>query len=517
MYLHAVRQFFNRHLEVIFYTVGSALVAIWTLLRFFSERTIFDLVGQQLLTHQWLHGNIEGAQLGVTHYIPKMLLLYTPLDALPGSPRLHLVLLTIFINIATFIGIGILLKKLLIEFTVDTQRVHIALLWLATVVGSVFWIHFANSRNLEVLGGMLFLLLGIRLLKAPTKDSSLLLMIFAGVLFFADSLQVYMTTLPLLCYAAYNTWRDRRAWQAAATLSAIVVGGLVFSKLLFILVAHVFSITFLQPDNTSLSLSVTDVSHTIKAYVHLYAGGADAGRIREILNIIFICGMFTLFIYGVIRKRINSQLAVLSGFIIIIDSAIYFVSGQANQPTTERYLIMTLPALLLVVASASALVTKHQSKSILYTCVMFLFAFNFLSLSKVLADNWNTAFPKDNHLMSVVRYERAHSQSVTYASMDTAIPADYLSNASLLPLTCVEGHVYKNNTFFDKAAFKKNEVQARQNVAIIFDGAQITNTPHVCTIDSTIKQLGLPLQLDHTDDGSIVAMYPQAIIHELRY
>src|SRR6185369_6875611 len=93
--------------RLVVYTVGAGVVAIWTWLRFFTQRTVFDLVSQQVIVQQWLHGTLSPVHMGQTAYVPKMLLLYIPLDALPGSPRLKLLMLTVLINIATFVLLGL--------------------------------------------------------------------------------------------------------------------------------------------------------------------------------------------------------------------------------------------------------------------------------------------------------------------------------------------------------------------------------------------------------------------------
>ena len=92
--------------------LGSLIVSAWTMLRFFVKPSTFDLVGQQLLTRQWLSGLHAGSTVGPTNYILKMIFLYSPLQWTPGSPRLKLVLLTIILNIVTFVLLVLILEKL---------------------------------------------------------------------------------------------------------------------------------------------------------------------------------------------------------------------------------------------------------------------------------------------------------------------------------------------------------------------------------------------------------------------
>src|SRR5581483_9200512 len=150
------KMFLSSHF-ITFY-IGSIFVTIWTLLRFFTQQSVFDLVSQQIIVHQWLHGSLSVAHVGQTAYIPKMLLIYIPLDVLPVPPRLKLIICTIVINITTFVLIAVLLKKILQAFKVKvTNSLDIGLIWISMIAGSVFWIGIINSRNIEVAGGLLLI------------------------------------------------------------------------------------------------------------------------------------------------------------------------------------------------------------------------------------------------------------------------------------------------------------------------------------------------------------------------
>src|ERR1039458_873942 len=83
------------HFQAFSLILGSIIVSIWTMILFFAKPTTFDLIGQQLLSHQWITGFHNGATLGPTNYILKIIFLYIPLNYLPGSPRLKLILMTL--------------------------------------------------------------------------------------------------------------------------------------------------------------------------------------------------------------------------------------------------------------------------------------------------------------------------------------------------------------------------------------------------------------------------------------
>ena len=122
------------------YGLTCIFVIIWTLLWFLKRPAIYDLVTQQLVAREWVHGNFNPIVLGKTHYLFKTIFMYMPLEILPGSPKLKLILLTLVINILTFTLIAILVKKILLEFRINSDNVSLAMLWLSLIAGSVFWI-----------------------------------------------------------------------------------------------------------------------------------------------------------------------------------------------------------------------------------------------------------------------------------------------------------------------------------------------------------------------------------------
>lgn len=503
-----LKLFVANHARLLAYLGSSLLVSMWTLLRFFTRPTIFDLVGQQVLAGQWLHGFFGGANIGVTNYIPKMLLFYMPLDALPGSPRLKLILLTLVINVATIVLLGVLLEKILREFKIRPNYVFYgALLWLAAIAGSVFWIHFTNSRNLEVVGGVFLLYLGIRYLYRPSWKLLCCLATFGSLLFFADTLQFYMTAMPLLAYAFLTTWRSKGTLKRAGLLSGAMFAGFAVSKLAFALAAQLFSVTFLVAGGGLGVPSAEAAFSTLHALAQLFSGGDDTGKLRMALNLLFIAGASALFLYSVWRRSVSRRLALLVGLVFATNCAVYLLSGQAGQGDTARYLIMTAPAAILAIGALGAGL-KKQEKTPVTKILLILVALNALALGVSLAGNWNTAFPKDTHLASVSRYLAHNPWGRAYASMDTALPLTYLGDRNApLPLSCTADGLIKNRTFYDQAAFSRKEEWSGTVVAIILDGNAITNTPHTCSIDTITSQLGQPASSESTDDGSLVLRY----------
>ena len=111
--------------------------------------------------------------------------------------------MTLLINILTFILVTIILEKIWKEFYPKvTSKFYLAILWLATLSGSIYWIELANSRNFEVAGGLLLTYWIIKLRKQINYRSLVLIAVFGAILFFADPLQLYMAALPATLFVS---------------------------------------------------------------------------------------------------------------------------------------------------------------------------------------------------------------------------------------------------------------------------------------------------------------------------
>jgi hypothetical protein len=500
------------------YVLGGSVVSVWTLLRFFTQRTIFDLVSQQVVVHQWLHGTVSTAQMGQTAYVPKMLLLYAPLDVLPGSPRFKLIVVTLAINIATFVFIGLLLERLLRHYGVRIGWVfYTVLLWLSVLAGSMFWIEFANSRNLEVAGGVLLLLLGVRCLDQPSRRRAAGFAAFGGVLFFGDPLQVYMTGLPLMIYAGSLTVMRKIDRRRVAVLGGLLIAAWVVSQVLFAAAGSWLHLTFtgtgaVAAPHLSATWLEQSVIGTAKAAFSLLAGANDAGRLRELANLGLLALGTVAVIYTAVHRWLPRKLLLLTGCVCVADTVVYMASGQAGQgAATSRYLIMLMPVLALVFSAVR--LPKAALKPAAATAGATLLL-NVVALAGALGTHWNTAFPADEHVVSAYRYIRQHPGTHVYASVDTAMAALYLDNlpaGKALPVGCLSGRLVQTHYSMDQV-FAASAVDARATAAIVFDATTINNTPSVCTPASVQAQFGAPAAVDRLDDGSVVLRYPQAAV-----
>lgn len=518
MQLEHVGQWAAARQRLLVYSLGSGLVTIWTLLRFFTQQTIFDLVSQQVVVHQWLQGVVTPAHMGQTAYVLKMLLLYVPLDLLPGSPRLKLILITIAINVATFVLLGLVAEKILQEFGIRTRQMfYAALLWVAVIAGSVFWIEFANSRNLEVVGGMYWVYLCLRYLRKPNVALAIGMVAFGGVLFFEDPLQLYMIATPMLLYAGIVAARKRQYRRAGTALLGITTGAYLLARLLFIVAGQVLKLSFTDTGQASAPpLSLAWLAHSLvglaQASVSLFSGAADAGHFRMITNISILAVILTAVVYTFVRQLVPQRLILLGACVTIVDALVYIASGQAVQgAATSRYLIMLAPILILTTAAVP--IPRRWRLPIGATAAV-LMAFNMAVLSMSLGTHWNTSFPRDAHLESVYRYLRSHPTPYAYASIDTSMPVLYFHTVpaeQLLPIGCLAGRAVQTH-FSMNTTFRESPGSPGAPAAIILDGSTIANAPNVCTAATLAKQFGPPSAVQRTDDGSLVMLYTQSQI-----
>ena len=506
----------NHGLAIIF---GCLSVFAWTLIRFFNRGPNFDQVGQQVLAHQWLHGLHSGSVIGPTNYVLKMLLLYMPLDSVPLSAQLKLVLMTLLVNIATFVLLVYILRRLWLEFYPNLKgSFYLPLVYLSLISGSVYWISFSNSRNLEVASGVFLIYLYIRTQTRPSRLSYAGLIILGGLIFFADPLQIYMTMLPVILFVGIR-WvlqRDQQQLVVLIRLIGCAVISILLARFLTKTVEVIWNVSFIST-NRSVSFSLSSLKLTIEQMARLYAGGFEGGRIREALDLLIVAGGTVGAGYYAWRKPKARWLLSLGAIVWIVDLGVYIISGQAQQTDTNRYLIMTVPMFILALAVILYYLPSTKTRM---SIVVFIVLFNSLTLAGGFAKAWDPHFSYNNHDRAVISYFKAHKYSYGYASIGTAVSSDYLSNwrVNLLPLGCDPDYTLKKTTlFFDKAGFEVAKGSSPESlVPIVLDGKDIQINSSVCGIGQIERQLGASQKTDHLNDGSTVLIYKAARLQNLR-
>ena len=446
--------------------IGSIIVTLWTIFRFATKSINFDLVGQQLLSRQWLDGNLEGSVTAPTNYILKMATLYMPSDILAIDPKLFLMLSTICINIATFAGLYFILKLILKYFSVKPGAFfNVSMLWLAMVAGSVFWIQFTNSRNLELVAGLFVIYLGLLIYRKVTPLKCTAFTILAGLTYFADPMQLMVTSVILVTFILADSLflqKDKASHGKSLLIIFLVAVGYVLSLGLVHFVKHITNVEFFTVSSLSQSLAVfsnlpTAAIETGKNILRLTAGTNEMGVWRQVLSLLLVLVLSGLAAYSLIWKKSYRKYASLTLFIsiaLIVPIGVYVASGQPLfQVDTSRYVIVLAPALVLLfsVLDMHLLPSVLRQATLIGACAIVTIGAGSLLLSTV------NAAPKgllaSDSIEARYLYLQENSYTYGYASMDTSIPAMYLFGKNkeevLLPLSCDASGLRKATLFFD--------------------------------------------------------------------
>jgi|GEM_PF-1546279 len=505
--------------------LGLAVVSEWTLFRFFIKKFNYDLVGQQVLTTQIISGFHQNSLLGTTNYIYKMIFIYGPFSLLSINPILKLEIITLAINAFTFICIILLLKKIYEHFIkISTKLDKTLLLFFSSISGSVYWIEYANSRNIEVVMGLVLLYLVISITKDWNINKVILIFVFSSILFFSDPLQIVMSLLPAMIYYLFkNIRKSNFISRKSLILYASILLGYVFSKIALLLSNKILGIKIIPltaHDNgygPFMSI-IKGFIPGLKQFGRLYVGGHEYGFIIEALNLSLLLWSLLMVVYFAIKKKINIDLISLILIFFSTDFLFYISSGQSMQRQTSRYLIMTVPLFILLLMHLTNI--KSRLSIALKYFILFITLINIFKLCDLYLGSIKTRYSSNSQINSAIEYVKT-PYMVSLASMDTAIPADYLTNGKLklLPLNCVSGSkLIGVNLFFDKEYYINSLKNSQEEIPIIFDGANISSYPIICDIKSAEIIFGNPIRTETTSNGSIVLIYSKnTILNKLSF
>lgn len=510
LHLQYLQHYIKIHSDFITLIFGSLIICSWTLLRFYTQPLTFDMVGQQVLASQWLNGNTSHSYIGITNYLYKMITIYMPLEIMHINPLLGLIISTLLINVLTFVLLFILLKKILIEFEVKPTIIYnYAMLWVAAISPSVFWIQHSNSRNLEVVGGVFLILLWLRFMQNPLKKYLFGFTLLSTLLFFADTLQFYMIAIPLIIFSTILSVKDKVKPIRLLILLSSTLMGYMLSRILLTTMSGLFHTTIISSTSNKILFSFNNALYSFlstgKSLAFLFSGYLGNNYLVAI-NLVFIFLMFLLFVVAVYRKLIAPRLSLFVFVFITENILVYIISNQSNNPANFRYLIMIAPIIVVVITSLNRLSKLNKIVANITLVVVFS---NIFGLCLAL-QNHSQITNAWQHFSSVNGYISSHPNYTFYASMDTSLPLNFLStntkNNMPLPLACENGILSKSYLFFDRNIFKANDDQSK-NIAILLDKNSINNFPNTCNISDVIKQLGNPEKTDITNDQSKVLIY----------
>ena len=511
----------KKHYFLIVITLGSLLIAFWTLIRFWSSKTIFDLIGQQVLAQSLLKDGVMDGTVGATHYILKLFLVYIPFARSHIDPRLGLVLMTLLINITSFVLMAFALRSIARSFGVFRKEMFaIALIWFASLAGSILWIEFANSRNIEIAAGLWLVAIGLKILNNPRLSLGISFVMISTVTFFMDPLQVYMTALPLLVFGTIsslitlNKHRDIRPLKRAGVLALILAFSYFAAKLLLVAVESKTGLRVIDGQSSILGItSVHQLIYGIKglmtANIRVFSGYvADGGRLRQAVALAGVLLTAAAWILLAIKKKIPSTFAVFIVVFLITIESIYLFSGQSLNGDTSRYLVMSAPIFVLLIGS---LPIEARTGRIVAAGLAITLVCNVVAISGLFVVASRDTYIKDGPLSQVESVVAENKDTRFYGSMDTALPTMYYyPNAEVLPLSCSGNGLSRAETFYPKSSFEKYQSQVTKFRAVILDnGKVITNYPFTCSEESIVKQLGAPLRQTEIADGFTVLYYPQ--------
>ena len=484
--------------------IGTMAVCLWTVLRHITNGVNFDVVGQIGLADQWTRGLHSGAQLGVTNYVWKMPL-YVIVNALDFiSPMNRLLLLALICNVMTFLLLFVLFEKILKLYAVkDRTWLYLGMLWLASITGSVFWADYANSRNLETVGGVLFLYLGLRFLKYRQARTALLLTLTGSMVFFADSLELYVFGVGICTYLFVH-WLLLRTRENALNLCSVVgLTGLAFigSKLLSLALARLLSVQYLSVPHQPINLDASTLTATAHGLLNstLDVLGANfikrpyaANTFREIVGFITLLALVVVFARN--WSRIRAKTAVQVGLmVLVINYAVYVASGQVLVWATSRYLILIPLVLVLIIAiSGDAFTRKFERRT-----QISLFALSLISIFMLvggLVTQWPVAHSKDKHIYTTLAFLQSNGFKYALSSREVGVTTTYFAEGQsmVLPMLCTDDHrLIATDLFYDRAPFERLQNQTAP-IAIIVPEAGITAGRRSCSTADVLAQFGNP-------------------------
>ncbi|HET7320036.1 MAG TPA: hypothetical protein VFI84_00445 [Candidatus Saccharimonadales bacterium] len=501
--------------------VSLLVVAIWTVIRHWTNGVNFDVVGQVGLADQWAHGIHSGAQLGPTNYLLKMPV-YVVVNGLGFlSPHAKLLVLALAFNLATFALLYILFRKILGLYGADTRGwLMLGFVWLASISGSVFWLDYANSRNLETAGGIAFLYVVLKLVKKPALYTSIWLCLLGVIVFFADPLQVYVTALPISFYVLVVLAVQRRRFAAIIAGYVIGASGIAFvlSKLLFIATSSLLHITYLAVPSPLPSLSWHTVAastqsvyvNTLKVFdAYFYKPPLGPNAIRELLNALILAGLLWLAIKLIINWRNTTPLQRLLLLAIAIDYAVFVASGQALQWETARYLVM-VPLFTILLAASCAEGLIGMKRSAVQPLVITAIAISCLLLAGALVVSLPKRYQKDSFITATVAYMQSGNYAYSLSSREVGIPASYFGfgKTTVLPLLCQSDHsLHASTLFYDQAAFSGLQHYVGE-VPVILQPQGIKYGNTFCTKADVLAQFGPPTREEMVPGVGIAEIYP---------
>jgi len=504
---------------------GSLIVILWTVLRHITNGVNFDIVGQIGLADQWARGQSGGAQVGSTNYLLKMPFYWIVNHLGILSPHAKLLVLALLFNLLTWLLLFVLFVKILELLDVQARSwLYLSLVWLATISGRTYWLDYANSRNLETVGGILFLYLSIKFMKSRSRRDAGWLVLVGSVVFFADPLQFFVIATPVCLYAA-GDWlvrRTRDSFRLAAYLIGLTGLSYAGSKLLFWLTSLLLPVSYLavpRPTITFtgqtvwLSMRETGLS-TLKNFdAYFFKLPLTPNSIREFLNALVLATIIVLFIKLLANKSLRVSPRGLLLSIILVNYVVYAGSGQALQWETSRYLVM-VPLVSLLAVSIWGDVIAGNRKQILQLLWAGSIFISCLLLLGALIISWPKRYSNDAYIGTALAYMQQHNYKYAVSSRDLGIPGTYFAGGRviILPVICSGNHrLNSSNLFYDQAAFSGLS-NYHSEIPVILQANDIISGDFHCKKVDVIAQFGSPKREEVVPGVGTAEIYDSGVI-----
>ncbi|MDL2363073.1 MAG: PIG-L family deacetylase [Patescibacteria group bacterium] len=482
------------------------MVGAWTVLRHVTNGVNFDVVGQIGLAQQWASGTMAGAQLGTTNYLVKMPL-YICINAVPGLSPMHKILLAaLVLNVITFIALFLLLERIVAFYGVKQNVwLYIGVMWLASIAGNIFWIDYANSRNIETVGGLLFLYIALRFMRMPQLSQFIYIVLTGSIVFFVDTLQLYICGVGVSLYALATLAVRRTRQQAfiAASICAATILSYFGAQALFLGARRFLHVSFLNAPRLPFEFTGTSLISTLHGSVssslqimgaNLLSHPFDANSIREVLNLLVLGTIVGILILATRKKKIR-PVPFVAVFIIVVNYVVYVLSGQANIAGTYRYLIMIPLFLVLLLACTGPRLRAKYLHPAQYLMVGLIFCSSVMVLGGLVV-HWPQRHAKDAHIYQLVSYLQQHNYPLAIGSRETGVTATYFAQqrATILPFGCSAQHQLEPTfLFYDRGAYSALSTY-EGDVPVLLQNNRISFGNNICYANDIISQIGQPIQ-----------------------
>lgn len=498
--------------------IVSVLITFWTTFRFITNGANFDVVGQVGLVGQWMYGLHDGATLGATNYVLKM-----PLYALAHlvdfiSPHAWLYILALAFNLATFGLFYSLGKRFLATLGVKHFLYwRLGVVWLALIAGRVLWVDYANSRNLEIVGGFAVLYLACTLLQKVSVHRALLLTSVGGLIFFADPLQMYVIGGAILLYAGLGWLNQARHGDLLPKPHAITIvatlAGVILTKALAVIAVTILPVTFLRPPASPKLTGLHNLLPSLEGIGHATLRIFDLDFLAKPLGMVTLRHAIALILLGsmlwLLMKHVHSMRragALLLLCVIFTSYVGYIVSGQADQLGTERYIVHVPFTLALLFGLAGNRISPAKARgTVLVWGICALLGAGLLGGALVRA--WPQRFAVDAPMVALAKFAQRSPADLIISGRQTAIPANYYVGyeKKVAPVICTsQDEIKLDNLFYDQASWQAINKQG-STVHIVVQPGGLYSEGSACDVQDIVSQLGKPISVGHDAIGTVLA------------